>query len=52
MSVGEREEDVARREAEQAIGNDRTKTPPVSDRPVEEPTELPRPDLEDPSPQE
>lgn len=51
MAIGEREQDAAKREAEQAIGNDRTKTPPVSDRPVEEPTELPRPDLEDPSTQ-
>jgi hypothetical protein len=52
MTIGEREEDAAKREAEHAIGNDRTKTPPVSDRPVEEPTEMPRPDLEAPSPQE
>ncbi len=52
MTIGEHEEDAAKREAEQAIGNDRTKMPPVSDRPVEEPAEGPRPDLEDPSPQE
>jgi hypothetical protein len=51
MPIGEREEDVAKREAEQAIGSDRPRTPGV-ERPVEEPTELPRPDLEDPSPQE
>jgi hypothetical protein len=47
MSVGEHEEDVARREAEHAIGNDRKKTAPVRDQPAEEPVEVPRPDLED-----
>jgi hypothetical protein len=53
MSIGERDEDVARREAEHALGNDRTKTPPVSDRPAEEPVEVPHPDLEDtPAPRE
>ncbi|HET8540787.1 MAG TPA: hypothetical protein VFL83_13030 [Anaeromyxobacter sp.] len=52
MTIGEREEDAARREAEHAVGNDRKKTPPVSDRPVEEPVEVPRPDLEDPARQE
>lgn len=51
MTIGEREEDLARREAERALGNDRKQTPPVSDRPAEEPVEVPRPDLEDtPSP--
>ncbi len=53
MSIGERDEDVARREAEHAVGDDRKKTPPVSDRPAEEPVELPRPDLEPtPSPRQ
>lgn len=53
MTIGEREQDAARREAEQAIGNDRKETPPVSDRPAEESAPVPRPDLEDtPSPRE
>jgi hypothetical protein len=39
MAIDEREDEVARREAERAVGNDRKRTPPVSDRPVEEPVE-------------
>lgn len=46
MPIDEREEEVARREAEHAVGNDRKQTPPVSDRPVEEPVEPRHPDLE------
>jgi hypothetical protein len=51
MPIDEREEEVARREAERAVGNDRRKTPPVADQPVEEPVERREADLEQtPSP--
>jgi hypothetical protein len=46
MPINEREEDVARREAEHAVGNDRKQTPPVSDEPVESPVERRPADLE------
>lgn len=46
MPVNEREEDVAHREAEHAVGVERKETPPVSDRPVDEPVEPRHADLE------
>lgn len=46
MPVDEREEEVAHREAERAVGNDRKQAPPVSDQPVEAPVERRPADLE------
>jgi hypothetical protein len=34
-----RDQEQRRREAEKALGNDRKRTPPVSDRPIEEPVD-------------
>ncbi len=39
MPLDEREDETGKREAEHAVGNDRKRTPPVSDQPVEEPVE-------------
>lgn len=39
MPIDEREEDAAHREAEQAVVDDRTAPPPVSDTPGESPVE-------------
>jgi hypothetical protein len=46
MPNDEREEEVARREAEHALRDDRKQAPPVNDRPVDEPVERRHADLE------
>jgi len=53
MPIDEREDETGKREAEHAVGNDRKRTPPVSDQPVEEPVERRPAELEQtPSPRE
>ncbi len=44
-------EDAKRRKAEHDLGNDRKRTPPVSDRPVEEPVDPEKRPHDEPPPQ-